>query len=95
MTDEQKRLTDEELEAAEAWIKRAHRHGLPFAPSESEMLLRLVAEARRLRAVLSDLEWAKSGMCPQCGADAPHAGAPSRKHHRGCALAVALGRPAE
>lgn len=43
-------LTDEDLDAIEAWISRAHSHGLPFAASETEMLLRLAAEVRRLRS---------------------------------------------
>jgi len=43
-------LTDEELDAIEAWIKRGRSHGLPFAASELEMLLRLAAEVRRMRS---------------------------------------------
>jgi hypothetical protein len=59
-------LTDEELESIEAWIKRGRWHGLPFAASETEMLLRLAAEVRRLRAAAVEDPAVEDGRSELC-----------------------------
>ena len=91
------RLTDEELaalwqESEEAdWSNTRDTTGWHSVRLEAKQVLRLVAEVRASRELLTKLEWAHidGTVCKICG------GLDRDGHAPGCALAALLGREAK